>query len=221
MPTPELSWLAGATGLVGRALLAELAGRPVLALLRRPAPGLPAVPGLQTAVVDCASPGALAALPAPGSVFIALGTTMAQAGSREAFRAVDLDAVLGVARAARAAGATRCAVVSALGADARSSVFYNRVKGEAEAGLIALGFERLVIARPSLLDGERAGLGQPPRSAEAWSLRLARPLAGLIPLRWRPIAPARVARAMRLALAQAGPPVQVLESASMQTWGAP
>jgi uncharacterized protein YbjT (DUF2867 family) len=221
MPPPELSWLAGATGLVGRALLAELAGRPVLALLRRPHTDLPAVPGLQIALVDHARPESFAALPAPGRVFIALGTTMAQAGSREAFRAVDLDAVLAVARAARAAGATHCAAVSALGADAGSAVFYNRVKGEAEAALIALGFERLVIARPALLDGERANLGQPRRSAEAWSLRLARPLAGLIPLRWRPIAPQRVARAMRLALDQPGPAVQVLESATMQTWGAP
>lgn len=209
-----LIWLAGASGLVGRALLAALGEQPpVLALLRRPDPSLPAS---RTALVDYAQPASLAALPAPRQVFIALGTTIAQAGSQSAFRAVDFEAVLAVARAARQAGARRCAVVSALGADPRSSVFYKRVKGEAEAALIALGFERLVIARPSLLDGERAGLGQPPRPGEQWALRLTRPIAGLIPAAWRPIRPERVARAMRLALAQEGAAVQVLESAALQ-----
>lgn len=218
-----LIWLAGASGLVGRALLRELGQQrgqerpvpPVLALLRRPDPSLP----VQTALVDYAQPASFAALPAPGQVFIALGTTIAQAGSQAAFRAVDFDAVLTVARAARQAGARCCALVSALGADPRSSVFYNRVKGEAEAALVALGFERLVIARPSLLDGERASLGQPARRGEQWALRLMRPVAGLIPAAWRPITPERVARGLRLALAQEGAAVQVLESAELQRVG--
>lgn len=209
--TATQTWIAGATGLVGRALRAELPE--AIALVRKPLPG--------AMTVNYTRPESFAALPAPSRVFIALGTTMAQAGSREAFRAADFDAVVTVARAAREAGATHCGLVSALGANARSAVFYNQVKGEAEDALIALGFERLVIARPSLLDGERAGLAQPPRSGEAWTLRLTRPIAGLIPKTWRPITPQRVARAMRLALAQAGPAVQVLESGAMQTLGAP
>jgi len=219
MSSPPPTWVAGASGLIGRALLTQLADRPVLALVRRPMTDLPPGPHRREAVVDLlALP---TGLPAPTQVLIALGTTLAQAGSQAAFRAVDLDAVLAVARAAQAAGATRCAVVSALGADARSAMFYNRVKGEAEAALTALGFERLVIVRPSLLDGAREALGQPRRRAEAWTLRLTRPLAGLIPKTWRPIAPDRVARAMVLALDQPGPAVQVLESAAMQTLGAP
>lgn len=209
--TPESNWIAGATGLVGRALRAQLPD--AIALVRKPQPG--------AMVVDYARPESFTALPPPACVYIALGTTMAQAGSREAFRAADLDAVVTVARAAREAGATHCGLVSAMGADARSAVFYNQVKGEAEDALIALGFERLVIARPSLLDGERAGLAQPHRSGEAWALRLMRPIAGLIPKPWRPITPDRVARALRLALSQAGPAVQVLESGAMQTLGAP
>jgi uncharacterized protein YbjT (DUF2867 family) len=203
--TSEPTWIAGATGLVGRALCAELPE--AIALVRRPQPG--------AMVVDYTRPESFAALPAPGCVFIALGTTMAQAGSRVAFRAVDFDAVVTVARAARTAGATHCGLVSAMGANAHASVFYNQVKGEAEDALIALGFKRLVIARPSLLDGERPD--QPPRSGEAWALRLTRPIAGLIPKPWRPITPDRVARALRLALAQDGPAVQVLESGTMQT----
>jgi uncharacterized protein YbjT (DUF2867 family) len=146
---------------------------------------------------------------------------MAQAGSQQAFRAVDFDAVLNVARAARAAGARSCAGVSALGADAGSKVFYNRVKGEAEQALRALGFARLVLARPSLLSGDRATLGQPGRRGESWALRLSLPLSPLIPARWRPIAAERVARAMRLAIAQDTGAVCVLESAQMQVLGAP
>lgn len=219
MNSPALTWVAGGSGLVGRELLTQLLNEPVIALVRRPLAGVPASPSRREVVVDLkALP---AELPAPKRVFIALGTTMAQAGSQAAFRAVDFDAVLAVARAARTRGATHCGVVSALGADTRSGVFYNRVKGEAEEALAALGFERLVIARPSLLDGGRESLGQPHRAGEAWTLRLTRPLAPLIPKAWRPIAAERVARALRLALAQGGPAVQVLESGTMQTLGAP
>ncbi len=99
-------------------------------------------------------------------------------------------------------------------------MFYNQVKGEAEDALIALGFERLVIARPSLLDGDREALNQPHRSGEAWTLKLMRPLAGLIPATWRPISPQRIARAMRLALEAPGPAVRVIESAELQRLGA-
>jgi uncharacterized protein YbjT (DUF2867 family) len=219
MTTRDLTWVAGGSGLVGRELLKQLAGTPVLALVRRPLSGLPPDERRHERVVDLQA--LHADLPTPRRVFIALGTTMAQAGSQAAFRAVDFDAVLAVARAARARGATHCGVVSALGADAGSGVFYNRIKGEAEAALAAVGFERLVIARPSLLDGAREALGQPHRAGEAWSLRLARPLAPLIPKAWRPIGADRVARALRLALDQPGPAVQVLESGAMQTLGAP
>ncbi|MFG6485959.1 hypothetical protein ACG04R_04695 [Roseateles sp. BYS78W] len=219
MPSPDLTWVAGASGLIGRELLAQLSDAPLLALVRRPLAGLPPNARRREAIVDLqALP---ADLPAPRRVFIALGTTMAQAGSQAAFRAVDFAAVVAVARAARERGATHCGLVSALGASARSGVFYNRVKGEAEDALIALGFERLVIARPSLLDGHREALDQPRRNGEAWTLRLVRPVAGLIPRRWRPISPQRVARALRLALDQPGPAVQVLESGDLQTLGTP
>ena len=123
MTTP---WIAGATGLVGRALWAQLPD--AVALVRRPQAG--------AVVVDYGRPDSFAALPAPSHLFIALGTTMAQAGSQAAFQAVDFDAVLTVARAARDRGATHCGMVSALGADARSEVFYTRVKGQAEAAVI-------------------------------------------------------------------------------------
>lgn len=215
-------WIAGATGLVGRALLAELLerGLDVHALLRRlPTDLQPKSKHLIPHVIDFAHL-AVDDLPAPQAVYIALGTTIAVAGSQEAFRAVDHDAVLAVAQAAKSAGARHCAVVSALGADARSSVFYSRVKGETEQALGRIGFERLVIARPSLLIGERAALGQPTRPGEVWGERLTRPIRSLIPARWRPIPAGRVARAMLTALDETeGPKLQVLESDALQSMG--
>ncbi len=215
--TPTI-WLAGASGLVGRALLEELPAGSVHALLRKPLEQAP--PSVSQHVLDLRSARFAAALPAPDAVVIALGTTIAQAGSQEAFRAVDFELVLQIAQAARQAGARACAVVSSLGADADSRAFYTRVKGEAEAALIALAFEHLVIARPSLLDGNRAALQQPRRLGEHLALALMRPLAPLIPARWRPIQAQRVARAMARALASTAQGVQILESADLQRTGA-
>jgi uncharacterized protein YbjT (DUF2867 family) len=207
--------LAGATGLIGRALAQGWAGPGTLHLLvRRPL----AAPSALTCVhvVDF---GALPPLPPAQDAYCTLGTTIKTAGSEAAFRAVDFDAVLAFARAARAAGVRRFAVVSALGADAQARIFYNRVKGEMEVALATVGFERLVIARPSLLAGDRATLGQPARPAERLALALTRPLAGVIPKAWRPIEAATVARALRLEMADPAPGVRVLESAELHDRG--
>lgn len=139
---------------------------------------------------------ALPALPPVHEVYLALGTTIKVAGSQSAFRAVDFDANLAVARAARAAGATRLGLVSAMGASARSAVFYNRVKGELEEALAGLGFATLVIARPSVLVGDRAALGQPTRRGEELASRVGHLLRPLIPKSLRPIAAGDVARAL-------------------------
>ena len=211
--------LAGASGLVGRALLAQLLDddrATVHALLRRDVPDLPRSPRLQRHRFDFAQPGAL---PSVDEFYIALGTTIKVAGSKAAFRAVDFDAVLNVARAAREAGIERCAVVSALGADASSRVFYNRVKGEMERALSELHFERLVIARPSLLAGRREALAQAPRLGEQLALRLLKPAAGWLPASIQPIDAAVVARALRLTLRSDGLSRQILESGAMQTLG--
>ncbi len=211
--------LAGASGLVGRALLAQLLDddrATVHALLRREVADLPASRQLLHHVVDFAH---LGPLPAADELYIALGSTIQVAGSKAAFRAVDFDAVLNVARAAREAGVERCAVVSSLGADANSRIFYNRVKGETERALRELRFERLVIARPSLLAGAREALAQPPRWGERLTLRALAPVAGLLPASIRPIDAATVARAMRYALRTDGLSLQILESGVMHTLG--
>jgi uncharacterized protein YbjT (DUF2867 family) len=213
---PATALLAGSTGLIGRELAAQWAGPGVLHLLvRRPLPDPGALRRVQ--VVDFA---ALPALPAADAAYCCLGTTIKAAGSRAAFRGVDFDAVLAFARAARAAGVRRYAVVSALGASPSAGGFYSRVKGEMEAALAAVGFPSLVIVRPSLLTGDRAALGQPPRSGEQLALALTAPLARLIPKAWRPIAAATVARAMLRALDQARPGVRIIESAELQELGA-
>lgn len=141
--TSRTALLAGATGLVGRALLPMLlAGkqyRSVHVLVRRAAPDIKANAKLKVHQVDFAR--LPATFPTVDDVFIALGTTIKVAGSEAAFRQVDFDFVVNTARAARAAGATRLAVVSALGADAKSRVFYNRVKGEMQAAIAQLGYE--------------------------------------------------------------------------------
>ncbi|GAB5534340.1 MAG: hypothetical protein Rubg2KO_05890 [Rubricoccaceae bacterium] len=88
-------------------------------------------------------------------LFCALGTTMKQAGSQEAFRRVDYDYVVQAAELANAQGARQMLLVSAYGASSSSRVFYNRVKGEAEDAVRAIGFEATHILRPSLLTGDR------------------------------------------------------------------
>jgi uncharacterized protein YbjT (DUF2867 family) len=187
--------LAGGTGLVGRAilnmLLADASVTAVHALGRR-APGV-AHPKLIPHITDFA---ALPTLPPLDEVYLALGTTIKTAGSQSAFRAVDFEANLAVARAALAAGALRAGLVSAMGADAKSRVFYNRVKGEIEDALTRLPFDGLVIARPSLLLGDRGALGQPKRPAERAGAAVSKLLGSLIPANYRPVAAADVARAL-------------------------
>lgn len=149
--------LLGATGLVGGHLLRLLAadGRwsCVVTLDRRPI--TTASPTHEPHVVDFDRLENHADLFAGDDLFCALGTTMKRAGSKDAFRRVDMEIPAEAARLAHAAGATQMLLVSALGADPDSRIFYNRTKGEAEAAVRDVGFEAVQIARPSLLAGDR------------------------------------------------------------------
>ncbi|MGH8765301.1 MAG: nucleoside-diphosphate sugar epimerase [Burkholderiales bacterium] len=187
--------LAGATGLVGREILQGLLGDPSVAAIHVLGRRAPAGdhPKLTVHIVDFHS---LPALPRVDEVFLALGTTIKVAGSRAAFRAVDFEANLAVARTALAAGAKRAGLVSAMGASARSGIFYNRVKGELEDALTALAFEGLVIARPSFLAGNRENLGQPVRRGEGIALALSSLLGSIIPRNYRSVSAALVAKAL-------------------------
>lgn len=192
--------LVGATGLVGghclERLLAEPAYTSITVLTRRDSRRRDK--RLDERVVDFAALTA-ADVPAVDDVYCALGTTMAKAGSKEAFRRVDHDHVVTVAELARAAGATRFALVSSIGADPDARAFYLRVKGETERDLGVLGYTCLEVFRPSGLLGERADR----RLAEKLSIPLLRAVSGALvgPLRpYRAVRAVTVARAMVAAL---------------------
>lgn len=206
--------IAGATGLVGREILEGLlADRTVVAVhsLGRKAPAIQH-PKLTAHVVDFA---ALPALPSADEVYLALGTTIKVAGSQAAFRAVDYEANLAVATAALAAGARKAGLVSAMGADSNSKVFYSRVKGELENALAQLPFDGLVIARPSMLVGNREALGQPTRRGEELASAFGKTFGFLIPANYKPIEAAAVARAL-LSAVPSGQGKKVLLSGAMQ-----
>lgn len=209
--TPQHILLAGATGLTGEHLLDRLLSEPtvsrVLAPSRRP---LAEHPHLENPVGELLE--LLPQLQGPiNTAFCCLGTTISQAGSQEAFRAVDHDLVLAFAERARALGARHLLVVSALGADAKSSVFYNRVKGEMEEALKVQAWPQLTLARPSLLLG--------PRSQFRLGERLAAPVMRWVPGKLRGIDAAVLARALwRLALEE-GAGVRTVESDQLRRLG--
>ena len=201
--------LVGATGAVGRVVLAQaLSDRrvaEVVALTRRP---LPAAERLLNVVVDFDSLPEQAPWWTVDAVICTLGTTQRAAGSNEKFAAVDRDLPLRIASRARAAGATRFALNSSLGADAGSGNFYLRTKGEAEDAIRELGYPGYTIVRPSLIDAERAES----RPGERLALTFVRPLSSLIPRRWRAVTPEAIARALLNAALALSPGSRVIES---------
>jgi len=198
---------------VGAELLAQLAAEPsgsveVDHLARR---AVEATPPVSVRVVDFAALDAVE-VGAAEVGFCALGTTIAKAGSQAAFVQVDRDAVLAYAKLCQRAGAHTFVLVSSLGADPKSRVFYNRIKGEVEAELAKLGFQHLVIVRPSVLDGARSES----RPGEAVAIVVMRVLSPLLVgglRRYRPSPARQVAAAMRaLARAPGTDRVRVVEA---------
>jgi uncharacterized protein YbjT (DUF2867 family) len=205
--------LLGASGLIGGhcldLLLADEFYSRVVAPGRRPLARAHAK--LTQHAVNFDDLAAHAALLRADDVFCCLGTTIKRAGSQEAFRKVDFTYPAECARLARREGAQQFLLVSSLGANARSAVFYSRVKGEVEAAIAAVGFEAVQIFRPSLLTGERAerrtGEVVAGKFADVFSFAFAGPLR-----KYRPIAARAVAAAM-VNLAKRRPPgVNIYES---------
>jgi uncharacterized protein YbjT (DUF2867 family) len=201
----------GATGLVGQALLALLLREPnilsVRALVRR-VPDFKPHDKLQSVIVDFEDLDRHADAFAVNQVFCALGTTMRQAGTREQFRHVDHDFCVMAARLSRERGATQFLLVSALGANSSSGIFYNRVKGDTENDIRHIDFPSLTIARPSLLQGPRREL----RVGE----RIGNALGRILPAAIRPIPASDVAAALTLAARESRPGVQILTSRDMR-----
>ena len=189
--------VAGATGLVGshvlQLLIADPAWTRVVTLGRRATSVQDSK--LEQRIVNLGALDAMADLPLPHDIFCCLGTTIKQAGSQDAFRKVDYDYVVGLARAGVRLGAKQFLLVSAIGADPESRVFYSRVKGEAEAAVRQLPYRSIQIFRPSLLLGDRAEFRLGERIA-ALLTPLLNPLLISRLRRYRPIAASAVAAAM-------------------------
>jgi uncharacterized protein YbjT (DUF2867 family) len=215
--TERTAVVAGASGLVGRELVNRLSRIPaygrIIALTRRVLgldhPGLVEAPARFDALDEVLAP--LVPHSTAIDAYCCLGTTIRAAGSQQAFYRVDHDLVLAFARWAAGAPVARLVVISALGADAASRVFYNRVKGETENDLRAVAGSKLVLVRPSLLDGPRTEL----RWGETFALALTRPARALLPAKIRPVTVEDVAQSM-IDAALADAPSAVLESAALQ-----
>jgi uncharacterized protein YbjT (DUF2867 family) len=203
---PRTALLAGATGLVGsfllERLLASISYASVEIFVRRDTGTTH--PKLKSDIADFARLDERRV--SADDVFCCLGTTIKQAGSQAAFRRVDYDYPVALARAAARGGAKRFLVVSALGANSASRVFYNRVKGEMEAAVRASGVPKVYVFRPSLLSGPR----QEARFGEQVGL-VAGALLGPLLGKYRPIHADLVAAAM-LRAAERDLPADTFES---------
>lgn len=218
--------MAGASGLVGGRALplllrrASREGFRVLAPVRRPL-GVhhPALGEVETPLAGEAdlAPVEVAIADAAlsvGSFVCALGTTLRDAGSRDAFSRVDRDLVLDLALLARRHGARQAVVVSSVGADPASSNFYLSVKGDLEAGLLAIGFQRVDLLHPGLLLGPRSRR-RPLERIGQWVLPLLSPLMAGPLGRYRPISAGVVAAALVALTGRQGHGVHVHNNGAM------
>lgn len=207
--------IAGASGLVGSHLLSLLLQNSeyekVIALVRNPLPLTH--PKLEQRVVNFNDPETLKT--GADDIFSCLGTTIAKAGSQAKFREIDHDYPLNLAKAGKTEGATGFYIVSAAGADSRSSIFYSRVKGELDDTLSGMGFTKLGIFRPSMLLGDR----QEFRLGEKIGKALMQCLSFMIPAKWKAVQAATVANAMlRFALSR-DTGTQIIANAAIRATG--
>ncbi|HKO15234.1 MAG TPA: NAD(P)H-binding protein [Gemmatimonadaceae bacterium] len=208
--------LVGATGLVGREclrlLLPDALVSRVVVIARRPLSPDVHSPRMAVHVMDFDRLSEHASLFDTDAIICTLGTTIRDAGSRERFRAVDFGFPLAVAQLGRAGGARHFLLVSALGADATSRVFYNRVKGELESAVLALGYPRVTIVRPSLLLGRRT----PARLGEEVAKRVVRWVGPVVPRGLRPVEARRVAEALVREAHESASGVRIISSAEIR-----
>ncbi|MBX2914646.1 MAG: oxidoreductase [Cyclobacteriaceae bacterium] len=207
--------VAGATGLIGnqlvQLLLADDTYQKIIALSRKPL----AIthPKLENVLLNVDEWTKLNSLRAD-DVFCCLGTTIKQAKTREAFRKVDYEYPLEVAKALKQNGAQKFLLVSALGADKNSRIFYNQVKGEVEAAIIELNYHATYVFRPSLLLGDR----KEQRSGEDAAKVFYKIFGALIPQKYKGIDALKVARAMLAEAKSGNAGLHVYESAALQQY---
>lgn len=224
LPDARTALILGATGIVGRHCLETLLADPsygrVISIGRRktgtshpklreietPLDQLEKIPAAKIGIIDAA--------------FCCLGTTQAKAGAQDVFRRVEVEYPRQAARLAKSCGAGQFLIVTAIGADARSPIFYNKVKGEVEAAVIAEGVASISIFRPSLLLGHRDEF--------RWKEKLGEPFMRLLALvmvgparRLRPIEAETVARAMVRVAAKPRPGATIYTSDKIDEIGRP
>jgi len=208
--------LAGATGLVGREcldlLLADPAFASVRAIVRRVLRPRNGQERLTIKKIDFDYLEDHPALFASDQILCALGTTMRQAGTKTAFRRVDYEYPLRIAQLGLAHGARHFLLVSAVGANPHSRIFYNRVKGEIEEAIFRLGYRSLTIVRPSLLLGKRGEN----RFGEEFTKRF----SFLFPKRLRPVHARQVASALVRAAKVDAPGFRVIDNLEIQAFPA-
>jgi uncharacterized protein YbjT (DUF2867 family) len=207
--------IAGSTGLIGRQLLQILLESDrydkVIAVTRTDLPPHPKLEILKIRFDELTQWGNKLSA---DDVYCCLGTTMAKAGSRENFYQVDFFYPLLIAKTSQARGAKQYLLVSALGADPNSGIYYNRVKGEIEEAIRQVPFATIHIFRPSLLLGPR----EEKRSAETSARIFYRIFDFLIPRKYKAIQSAKVARAMFEMAGRQQPGQFVHESAQLQDY---
>ena len=211
-PTHKTALVLGASGLIGNLLTHRLVDSPIYSnvkvLVRKSLSWQH--PRLQEVQFDFDHPNGL--LAQADDIFCCLGTTIKKAGSRENFRKVDYQYPMDIARLGLTNGAQQFAIVTAMGANPASSIFYNRVKGEVERDLAALNYPTLLIFRPSLLLGDRSEN----RFTERIASGVMRLFSPLIPAKYKGIDADKVANAMLLTMQQELTGKHVFESDILQ-----
>ncbi|MEZ0541410.1 oxidoreductase [Fibrella arboris] len=206
--------VVGATGLIGDILTHRLvestAYDRVQVLTRKPLTWQH--PRLQEVPFDFDHPNGL--LVRADDIFCCLGTTIKKAGSKDAFRKVDYQYPLDIARLGLENGASQFAIVTAMGASSSSSIFYNQVKGDVERDLTALNYPTLLIFRPSLLLGDRGEK----RLGERIGSGVMRLVAPLIPAKYKAIDAEKVANAMLAAMQQQRTGQHIFQSDELQRY---
>ena len=204
--------LVGATGLVGQSVMRQALADPrVSALIAPTRKPLPTRPGLHNPVVDFDQLPVDAEWWKADAVICTLGTTIRVAGSQAAFRKVDHDYPLAVARMALQHGAKTFVLTSASGANPDSRIFYSRTKGELERDLATLGYASLTFVRPGLLGGERTQR----RPAEQLGMQVLGVIGPLLPRRYRMVPAESVATALLHRALERAPGVHAIESEAL------
>lgn len=203
--------IAGATGQTGAYLLELLLNcdvySSVIAVVRHPFHFQH--PKLEIIQVDFNDPATLAIT--ADDVFCCLGSTMAKAKTKENFYTIDHDYPLQLAERTLYAGAKRFFLISAMGADPDSAVFYSRVKGLLEKDLKKLDFQSLVIFRPGILLGKR----KEKRTGERIGKFIIQMLEPILPAKFKGVHASRLAAAILFQAKKSQPGISVINNAAI------